>query len=160
MSVVGYKISDGWHYFDARGIAVSGWFTTPNGKVWYFDAAAPHNAAAIGQSSISGKTYYFDEVNGLVKNNWIHWSDDSWSWATEDGSLQAGWKRIPNGKWFYFDSNNNYRATFGLMSDGYQKYYIDVNHGLISGGWISLADGNWAWANSDGSLLCWLEAYA
>ena len=144
--------SDGWHYFDARGIAVSGWFTTPNGKVWYFDAAAPHNAAALGQRTISGKSYYFDEVNGLVKNNWIHWPDDSWSWATEDGSLQAGWKRMPNGKWFYFDSNNNYRATFGLMSDGYQKYYIDVDHGLISGGWISLADGNWAWANSDGSL--------
>ena len=146
------KDDDGWHYFDARGIAVSGWFTTPNGKVWYFDAAAPHNAAALGQRTISGKSYYFDEVNGLVKNNWIHWPDDSWSWATEDGSLQAGWKRMPNGKWFYFDSNNNYRATFGLMSDGYQKYYIDVDHGLISGGWISLADGNWAWANSDGSL--------
>ena len=146
------KDDDGWHYFDARGIAVSGWFTTPNGKVWYFDAAAPHNAAALGQRTISGKSYYFDEVNGLVKNNWIHWPDDSWSWATEDGSLQAGWKRMPNGKWFYFDSNNNYRATFGLMSDGYHKYYIDVDHGLISGGWISLADGNWAWANSDGSL--------
>ena len=146
------KDDDGWHYFDARGIAVSGWFTTPNGKVWYFDAAAPHNAATLGQRTISGKSYYFDEVNGLVKNNWIHWPDDSWSWATEDGSLQAGWKRMPNGKWFYFDSNNNYRATFGLMSDGYQKYYIDVDHGLISGGWISLADGNWAWANSDGSL--------
>lgn len=146
------KDDDGWHYFDARGIAVSGWFTTPNGKVWYFDAAATHNAAALGQRTISGKSYYFDEVNGLVKNNWVHWPDDSWSWATEDGSLQAGWKRMPNGKWFYFDSNNNYRATFGLMSDGYQKYYIDVDHGLISGGWISLADGNWAWANSDGSL--------
>lgn len=146
------KDDDGWHYFDARGIAVSGWFTTSNGKVWYFDAAAPHNAAALGQRTISGKSYYFDEVNGLVKNNWIHWPDDSWSWATEDGSLQAGWKRIPNGKWFYFDSNNNYRATFGLMSDGYQKYYIDTDRGLISGGWISLADGNWAWANSDGSL--------
>ena len=146
------KDDDGWHYFDARGIAVSGWFTTPNGKVWYFDAAATHNAATLGQRTISGKSYYFDEVNGLVKNNWIHWPDDSWSWATEDGSLQVGWKRISNGKWFYFDSNNNYRATFGLMSDGYQKYYIDVDHGLISGGWISLADGNWAWANSDGSL--------
>lgn len=146
------KDDDGWHYFDARGIAVSGWFTTSNGKVWYFDAAASHNAAALGQRTISGKSYYFDEVNGLVKNNWIHWPDDSWSWATEDGSLQAGWKRMPNGKWFYFDSNNNYRATFGLMSDGYQKYYIDVTHGLLYGGWISLADGNWAWANSDGSL--------
>lgn len=146
------KDDDGWHYFDARGIAVSGWFTTPNGKVWYFDAAAPHNAAALGQRTISGKSYYFDEVNGLVKNNWIHWPDDSWSWATEDGSLQAGWKRMPNGKWFYFDSNNNYRATFGLMSDGYQKYYIDTDRGLIYGGWVNLANGDWIWLNDDGTL--------
>lgn len=146
------KDNDGWHYFDARGIAVSGWYTTPNNKVWYFDSNGIHNAAVIGQSSISGKTYYFDEINGLVKNYWIHWSDDSWSWATEDGSFQSGWKRIPNGKWFYFDSSNGYRATFGLMSDGYQKYYIDADRGLISNGWISLPDGNWAWANADGSL--------
>lgn len=146
------KDNDGWHYFDARGIAVSGWYTTPNNKVWYFDSNGIHNAAVIGQSSISGKSYYFDEINGLVKNYWIHWSDDSWSWATEDGSFQSGWKRIPNGKWFYFDSNNGYRATFGLMSDGYQKYYIDADRGLISNGWINLPDGNWAWANADGSL--------
>lgn len=146
------KDNDGWHYFDARGIAVSGWYTTPNNKVWYFDSNGIHNAAVIGQSSISGKSYYFDEIDGLVKNYWIHWSDNSWSWATEDGSFQSGWKRIPNGKWFYFDSNNGYRATFGLMSDGYQKYYIDADHGLISNGWISLPDGNWAWANADGSL--------
>lgn len=146
------KDSDGWHYFDARGIAVSGWFTTPNGKVWYFDATAPHNAAALGQRTISGKSYYFDEINGMAKNSWVHQADDSWSWATEDGSLQAGWKRMPNGKWFYFDANNSYHATFGLMTDGNKKYYIDQNRGLISGGWISLSDGNWAWANSDGSL--------
>ena len=146
------KDDDGWHYFDARGIAVSGWFTTPNGKVWYFDAAASHNAAALGQRTISGKSYYFDEVNGLVKNNWIHWPDDSWSWATEDGSLQAGWKRMPNGKWFYFDANNSYHATFGLMTDGNKKYYIDQNRGLIYGGWVNLANGDWIWLNDDGTL--------
>ena len=146
------KDDDGWHYFDARGIAVSGWFTTPNGKVWYFDAAASHNAAALGQRTISGKSYYFDEVNGLVKNNWIHWPDDSWSWATEDGSLQAGWKYMPNGKWFYFDANNSYHATFGLMTDGNKKYYIDQNRGLIYGGWVNLANGDWIWLNDDGTL--------
>ena len=146
------KDDDGWHYFDARGIAVSGWFTTSNGKVWYFDATAPHNAAVFGQRTISGKSYYFDEINGMAKNSWVHQADDSWSWATGDGSLHAGWKYMPNGKWFYFDANNSYHATFGLMTDGNKKYYIDQNRGLISGGWISLSDGNWAWANSDGSL--------
>ena len=146
------KDEDGWHYFDARGIAVSGWFTTPNGKVWYFDAAAPHNASALGQRTISGKSYYFDEINGMAKNSWVHQADDSWSWATEDGSLYAGWKYMPNGKWFYFDANNSYHATFGLMTDGNKKYYIDQNRGLIYGGWVNLANGDWIWLNDDGTL--------
>ena len=146
------KDDDGWHYFDAKGIAVSGWFTTPNGKVWYFDAAAPHNASALGQRTISGKSYYFDEINGMVKNSWVHQADDSWSWATEDGSLYAGWKYMPNGKWFYFDANNSYHATFGLMTDGNKKYYIDQNRGLIYGGWVNLANGDWIWLNDDGTL--------
>lgn len=146
------KDDDGWHYFDARGIAVSGWFTTPNGKVWYFDAAASHNAAALGQRTISGKSYYFDEVNGMAKNSWVHQADDSWSWATGDGSLHAGWKYMPNGKWFYFDANNSYHATFGLMTDGNKKYYIDQNRGLIYGGWVNLANGDWIWLNDDGTL--------
>ena len=146
------KDDDGWHYFDARGIAVSGWFTTPNGKVWYFDAAAPHNAAALGQRTISGKSYYIDETNGMAKNTWVHQADDSWSWATGDGSLHAGWKHMPNGKWFYFDANNSYHATFGLMTDGNKKYYIDQNRGLIYGGWVNLANGDWVWLNDDGTL--------
>ena len=146
------KDDDGWHYFDARGIAVSGWFTTPNGKVWYFDAAASHNAAALGQRTISGKSYYFDETNGMAKNYWVHQADDSWSWATGDGSLHAGWKYMPNGKWFYFDANNSYHATFGLMTDGNKKYYIDQNRGLIYGGWVNLANGDWIWLNDDGTL--------
>lgn len=146
------KDDDGWHYFDARGIAVSGWFTTPNGKVWYFDAAATHNAAALGQRTISGKSYYFDEINGMAKNSWVHQADDSWSWATGDGSLHAGWKYMPNGKWFYFDANNSYHATFGLMTDGNKKYYIDQNRGLIYGGWVNLANGDWVWLNDDGTL--------
>ena len=146
------KDDDGWHYFDAKGIAVSGWFTTSNGKVWYFDEAAPHNAAALGQRTISGKSYYFDEINGMVKNSWVHQADDSWSWATEDGSLYAGWKYMPNGKWFYFDANNSYHATFGLMTDGNKKYYIDQNRGLIYGGWVNLANGDWIWLNDDGTL--------
>lgn len=146
------KDDDGWHYFDARGIAVSGWFTTSNGKVWYFDATAPHNAAALGQRTISGKSYYFDEINGMAKNSWVHQADDSWSWATGDGSLHAGWKYMPNGKWFYFDANNSYHATFGLMTDGNKKYYIDQNRGLIYGGWVNLANGDWIWLNDDGTL--------
>lgn len=148
------KDDDGWHYFDARGIAVSGWFTTPNGKVWYFDAAAPHNAAALGQRTISGKSYYFDETNGMAKNSWVHQADDSWSWATEDGSLQAGWKYMSNGKWFYFDENAEYPLMkTGLVITASGSYYVDANNGMKANDWVEMPNNVWAWAQSNGALV-------
>lgn len=146
--------SDGWHYFDARGIAVSGWFTTPNGKVWYFDAAATHNAAALGQRTISGKSYYFDETNGMAKNSWVHQADDSWSWATGDGSLHAGWKYMPNGKWFYFDENAEYPLMkTGLVITASGSYYVDANSGMKANDWVEMPNNVWAWAQSNGALV-------
>ena len=148
------KDDDGWHYFDARGIAVSGWFTTPNGKVWYFDATAPHNAAALGQRTISGKSYYFDETNGMAKNSWVHQADDSWSWATGDGSLHAGWKYMPNGKWFYFDENAEYPLMkTGLVITASGSYYVDANSGMKANDWVEMPNNVWAWAQSNGALV-------
>ncbi|MBF0922312.1 MAG: N-acetylmuramoyl-L-alanine amidase [Atopobium sp.] len=124
------RAAEGWMYSDDNGTAyVSRWLKDDDGK-----------------------SYYFDETNGMAKNSWVHQADDSWSWATGDGSLHAGWKYMPNGKWFYFDANNSYHATFGLMTDGNKKYYIDQNRGLIYGGWVNLANGDWIWLNDDGTL--------
>ncbi len=53
----------------------------------------------------------------MAKKFWVHQAD-SGVLATGDGSLHAGWRYMPNGKWFYFDATNSYHATFGLMTDG------------------------------------------
>lgn len=31
------KDDSGWHYVDAAGNTIKGWYTTPNGKTWYFN---------------------------------------------------------------------------------------------------------------------------
>ena len=144
--------ADGWHYFGAQGIAASGWITTADGKTFYADPSSTHNAVKLGQFTVQNRDYYADTNTGVIKDGWVNYGDGNWAWANPDGSLYAGWKLLPNGKWFYFDVNNKYHASFGLMSDGDQKYYVDRDRGLLYGGWISLADGNWAWANTDGSL--------
>ena len=144
--------ADGWHYFGAQGIAASGWITTADGKTFYADPLSTHNAVKLGQFTVQNRDYYADTNTGVIKDGWVNYGDGNWAWANPDGSLYAGWKLLPNGKWFYFDVNNKYHASFGLMSDGDQKYYVDRDRGLLYGGWISLADGNWAWANTDGSL--------
>ena len=147
------KDDSGWHYVDASGNAASGWFTTPNGKTWYFDPATSHNAASIGETQIGGKSYYFDEGYGLSRNSWISHSDGSWSFAESDGSFHSGWKHMPNGKWFYFDTEDaSHRMKVGTFELSSGTYYVDVNNGMTANGWVQLSNGGWAWAQSSGAF--------
>ena len=147
------KDDSGWHYVDASGNAASGWFTTPNGKTWYFDPATSHNAASIGETQIGGKSYYFDEGYGLSRNSWISHSDGSWSFAESDGSFHSGWKHMPNGKWFYFDTEDaSHRMKVGTFELSSGTYYVDVNNGMKANGWVHLSNGDWAWAQSSGAF--------
>ena len=148
-----FKDNDGWHYFDARGIAVSGWYNTPNGKTWYFDPSTSHNAASIGETQIGGKSYYFDEGNGLLRNAWVSRSDGSWSWAEADGSFHSGWKQMPDGRWFYFDpEDTSHRMKVGAFQLPSGTYYVDVNNGMTANGWVNLPDGGKAWAEWTGAF--------
>ena len=143
----------GWHYVDTSGNAASGWFTTPNGKTWYFDPTTSHNTASIGETQIGGKSYFFDEGYGLSRNSWIPRSDGSWSYAESDGSFHSGWKHMPNGKWFYFDTEDaSHRMKVGTFQTQSGTYYIDVNNGMTANGWVQLSNGGWAWAQSSGAF--------
>ena len=143
----------GWHYVDASGNAASGWFTAPNGKTWYFDPATSHNAASIGETQIGGKSYFFDEGYGLLRNGWVSHSDGSWSYAESDGSFHSGWKHMPNGKWFYFDTEDtSHRMKVGTFELSSGTYYVDVNNGMTANGWVQLSNGGWAWAQSSGAF--------
>lgn len=147
------KDDSGWHYVDASGNAASGWFTTPNGKTWYFDPTTSHNAASIGETQIGDKSYFFDEGYGLSRNSWISHSDGSWSYAESDGSFHSGWKHMPNGKWFYFDTEDaSHRMKVGTFQTQSGTYYIDVNNGMTANGWVQLSNGGWAWAQSSGAF--------
>ena len=146
------KDDQGWHYVDATGSAVKGWYTTPNGKTWYFDPSDPHHPAIIGDTEINGKSYYFDEGYGLLRNGWVHRADGSWSWADSDGSLHSDWKYI-NGKWFYFDTEDPlHRMLTGAFQISSGTYYVDESLGMTSNNWVHLPDGNWAWTQSSGAF--------
>ena len=147
------KDDSGWHYVDASGNAVKGWYNTPNGKTWYFDPSTSHNAASIGETQIGGKSYYFDEGNGLLRNAWVSRSDGSWSWAEADGSFHSGWKQMPDGRWFYFDpEDTSHRMKVGAFQLPSGTYYVDVNNGMTANGWVNLPDGGKAWAEWTGAF--------
>ena len=143
----------GWAWAQSSGAFASGWYTTPNGKTWYFDPSDPQHPAIIGETEINGQSYYFDSGYGLLKNGWIHRADGSWSWAGESGALQSGWKHMPNGKWFYFDPKDPYhRMLVGVIQTSSGTYYIDESAGMTANNWVQLPEGGWAWAQSSGAF--------
>ena len=143
----------GWAWAQSSGAFASGWYTTPNGKTWYFDPSDPQHPAMIGETEINGQSYYFDSGYGLLKNGWIHRADGSWSWANSDGSLYSGWKHMPNGKWFYFDPKDPYhRMLVGVIQTSSGTYYIDESAGMTANNWVQLPEGGWAWAQSSGAF--------
>ena len=143
----------GWAWAQSSGAFASGWYTTPNGKTWYFDPSDPQHPAIIGETEINGQSYYFDSGYGLLKNGWIHRTDGSWSWANSDGSLYSGWKHMPNGKWFYFDPKDPYhRMLVGVIQIPSGTYYIDESAGMTANSWVQLPEGGWAWAQSSGAF--------
>ena len=143
----------GWAWAQSSGAFVSGWYTTPNGKTWYFDPSDPQHPALIGDAEINGQSYYFDSGYGLLKNGWVHRADGSWSWAGESGALQSGWKHMPNGKWFYFDPKDPYhRMLVGVIQIPSGTYYIDESAGMTANSWVQLPEGGWAWAQSSGAF--------
>ena len=143
----------GWAWAQSSGAFASGWYTTPNGKTWYFDPSDPQHPALIGDAEINGQSYYFDSGYGLLKNGWVHRADGSWSWANSDGSLYSGWKHMPNGKWFYFDPKDPYhRMLVGVIQTSSGTYYIDESAGMTANNWVQLPEGGWAWAQSSGAF--------
>ena len=143
----------GWAWAQSSGAFASGWYTTPNGKTWYFDPSDSQHPALIGDAEINGQSYYFDSGYGLLKNGWVHRADGSWSWAGESGALQSGWKHMPNGKWFYFDPKDPYhRMLVGVIQTSSGTYYIDESAGMTANNWVQLPEGGWAWAQSSGAF--------
>jgi erfK/ybiS/ycfS/ynhG family protein len=143
----------GWAWAQSSGAFASGWYTTPNGKTWYFDPSDPQHPALIGDAEINGQSYYFDSGYGLLKTGWVHRADGSWSWAGESGALQSGWKHMPNGKWFYFDPKDPYhRMLVGVIQTSSGTYYIDESAGMTANSWVQLPEGGWAWAQSSGAF--------
>ena len=143
----------GWAWAQSSGAFASGWYTTPNGKTWYFDPSDPQHPALIGDAEINDQSYYFDSGYGLLKNGWIHRADGSWSWANSDGSLYSGWKHMPNGKWFYFDTKDSkHRMLVGVIQTSSGTYYIDESAGMTANNWVQLPEGGWAWAQSSGAF--------
>ena len=81
--------NNGWAWAQSSGAFASGWFTTPNGKTWYFDPNTSEHGGLFGKQLINGCYYYFDVNYGLLKDVDVMFSDGTAMHADKNGVLSA-----------------------------------------------------------------------
>lgn len=136
-----------------KGEVQSGWQTI-DGKTYYFDE---HNGMAKGVSCISNEdnyeVYLFNEDGSLVTGSGWKEIDGKWYYFNNNNSLVNGWKTI-NGKTYYFSSNMSIGPTLiqGNRPEKLDLYYFGEDGELINRkGWAKLND-DWFYFNDDSSL--------
>ena len=136
-----------------KGEVQSGWQTI-DGKTYYFDE---HNGMAKGVSCISTgdnyEVYLFNEDGSLVTGNGWKEINGKWYYFNNNNSLANGWKTI-NGKTYYFSSHMSIGPTLiqGNRPEKLDLYYFGEDGELINRkGWAKLND-DWFYFNDDSSL--------
>ena len=136
-----------------KGEVQSGWQTI-DGKTYYFDE---HNGMAKGVSCISNEdnyeVYLFNEDGSLVTGSGWKEIDGKWYYFNNNNSLVNGWKTI-NGKTYYFSSHMSIGPTLiqGNRPEKLDLYYFGEDGELINRkGWAKLND-DWFYFNDDSSL--------
>ena len=150
-----FKDSDGWHFFNAAGIAARGWAYTTNNDIFYFDPSQEHHPALLGEVTLNGgRHYYFDESRGLVQDKWVKLPNGNWVYASKEGAFISGWHYVGNDI-FYFDTEDpTHPALFGEVTlNGGRHYWFDENQGMASNQWVETKPGSRSFASKEGAFV-------
>lgn len=129
------RLSEGWYYLkgklcylDRNGNKVKG-TKRIDGKEYQFDSDG--NIRNGWESDKNNNYFYYDGINGLIKNNWKQVSG-TWYYFNEKGIMQKGLQTIKGIKYYFKDN--------GAMATGWQKidnkYYYFSENGGIQYGWL------------------------
>ena len=108
--------------------------------------------AVTGWKQVANGWMYTDDNGFRYTNRWLN-DADGWHYFGAQGIAASGWITTADGKTFYADPLSTHNAVkLGQFTVQNRDYYADTNTGVIKDGWVNYGDGNWAWANPDGSL--------
>ena len=108
--------------------------------------------AVTGWKQVANGWMYTDDNGFRYTNRWLN-DADGWHYFGAQGIAASGWVTTADGKTFYADPSSTHNAVkLGQFTVQNRDYYADTSTGVIKDGWVNYGDGNWAWANPDGSL--------
>ena len=143
-----------WVYASKEGAFISGWHYIGGNKIFYFDTEDPTHPALFGEVVLNGgRHYWFDENQGMASNQWVETKPGSKSFASKEGAFVSGWHYTTGDKLFYFDEEQpDHPVKLGEVALDGHYYWFDKTEGLARKQWVTLPNGDKAWATQEGSL--------
>lgn len=89
----------------------------------------------------------------MASNQWVETKPGSKSFASKEGAFVSGWHYTTGGKLFYFDEEQpDHPVKLGEVALNGHYYWFDKTEGLARKQWVTLPNGDKAWATQEGSL--------
>lgn len=76
-------------------------------------------------------TWYYMNGKGEKKKDWLN-LDNEWYYLDDSGRMLTGWQSI-KGSWYFLKSNGV--MAKGIINDGYDDYFLDIDKGNMKTGW-------------------------
>jgi glucan-binding repeat-containing protein len=168
-----YFLKGKWCYLDRNGNRLKG-TETIDGKEYQFNDDG--NVKDGWESDKDKIWYYYDRMNGVIKNDWKQISG-IWYYFDKDGKMEKGLQTIKGIKYFFndngamatgwvkIDNSYYYFSGSGAMQYGWltlndKIYYLDGTSGIMASG-DTVINGKKYRFSSDGSLIknVWLDNY-
>lgn len=135
--------------FTSDGLIAEGWFTAPDGRIYY---STPQGVRS-GWIAIGSAWYYGDPAAmGARVNGWL---DDGAAryYMGPTGAMLTGWHYLDSA-WYFFDSSGAMRT--GWLPQGSTWYRLDPS-GAMATGWRAV-NGAWYFFHSTGAMATgWVQ---
>ena len=137
------------YYVTKKGVRVTGWKTLKK-KKYFFRKKEPVGAMHYGwvteKTGGVKKKYFLNKKTGVLQVNTLFKVSKKNYYATEDGSLQTGWKNL-NSKRYYFTLTGTYTGWKEIKN----KWYYFMDDGYIKTGWLTYNGNKYYLSKTKGS---------
>ena len=139
-----------WYYMGADGAAMTGTFTTKDGRIFEADETGLIDRN-VGWKERDGKRYFYSNTGELYRNRIITFGKD-WYYMGSDGSAETGIVKASNGKIYYADETGLIRKETGWIEENGKRYFSNANGELYHDMIITFGR-DWYYMGSDGAAM-------
>ncbi|MBM7635801.1 glycoside hydrolase family 70 protein [Streptococcus saliviloxodontae] len=138
-------------YYDANsGVLVTDKFVYIDGQGWFYFGAT--GVAVTGFQTVNGQNLYFEASGVQVKERFFSVAG-AWYYADKDGNVVRG-AQVINGQHLYFAADGKQVKGNVATDESGKTHYYDANSGeMVVSKFVRVGDNDWYYLGKDGAAV-------